>query len=172
MEFSRYHCKLFFILLPWILFSIALIALGAMNIHRCPIQPLIPKYLIVAGITDLVIIFLQFLKRNYEKPVVILQSTAALFAFCWLIAGSVWVFEVDLDTEGLCHATFYYLTTKIVIIQISLSFVAMFIALFSICKRTWWKKSYERIDGYSPRSCAAITEAIYNVMAIKCDTES
>ncbi|XP_048885846.1 zgc:103586 isoform X2 [Brienomyrus brachyistius] len=88
-------------ILPGLL-PLSTIALGSMHINDCPKQPYIPIYLLVFGLVGLLLQVQYFLCKcctQCNNPVVESLSTACrvllcLFAVCWLITGSVWIYSI------------------------------------------------------------------------------
>ncbi|KAF8371344.1 hypothetical protein PRIPAC_77773 [Pristionchus pacificus] len=86
------------------LFSVALIVVGIVNFDKCPAQPNIPIYLIVAGATALGSSMLSCCcgssctsvvgtgADRREEPMCgrLINSLASLFGVAWLIGGMVW----------------------------------------------------------------------------------
>ncbi|TNM92928.1 hypothetical protein fugu_018330 [Takifugu bimaculatus] len=92
------------------------IALGAKHLDQCPIQPNIPMYLIVMGVIILLALLLTYTRTMFENPLVFAVATGCMVFlhfhnFCWLIAGSVWIYSLyppNYNPENLyCHKTTY-----------------------------------------------------------------
>lgn len=65
---------------------------GGTQLHHCPVQPYIPIYLIVLGVSGILSLILTFLaSTRKDRKSCIITSTALcvvhFFNFCWLIAG-------------------------------------------------------------------------------------
>lgn len=78
--------------------------LGATHLNKCPVQPYIPIYLIVLGVTSILSLILTFLaSTRKQRSSYILSSTflsmVHLFNFCWLIAGGGKC-QTDENAEG------------------------------------------------------------------------
>ncbi|XP_060591393.1 transmembrane protein 272-like isoform X2 [Ruditapes philippinarum] len=94
--------------------NIAKIVMGAVYIDDCPIQKLIPIYLIVGGVAPVFMGGLSSLKKKNDDPVAeedlkekcnlltVIGLIGALFNFAWLICGSVWVFGNYSDVMDGC----------------------------------------------------------------------
>ncbi|XP_056877354.1 transmembrane protein 272-like isoform X2 [Takifugu flavidus] len=89
---------------------------GAKHLDQCPIQPNIPMYLIVMGVIILLALLLTYTRTMFENPLVFAVATGCMVFlhfhnFCWLIAGSVWIYSLyppNYNPENLyCHKTTY-----------------------------------------------------------------
>ncbi|KAL4219832.1 hypothetical protein ACF0H5_020244 [Mactra antiquata] len=76
--------------------GIAKIVMGAVHIHDCPIEKMIPIYLIVSGVAP---IFFGGSSRNKDEDSesgslarTICGFIGLLFNIAWLICGSIWVY--------------------------------------------------------------------------------
>nr|XP_023688227.1 uncharacterized protein LOC111854478 isoform X4 [Paramormyrops kingsleyae] len=84
------------------LLPLSMIALGSLHINDCPKQPYIPIYLLVFGVVGILLQVQYFLGKfctQCQNPVAEWLSTGCrlllcLFAVCWLITGSVWVYSI------------------------------------------------------------------------------
>ena len=104
-----------------------MVAVGAICFEDCPREPLVPVWLIVAGclylvttLTDLIICF----KKDYDRPLAvrIWDHSIVVAMLAWLVAGSVWVYEMD-EEGGYCNPLVYYLSH--VLITISYVFIVI-----------------------------------------------
>ncbi|XP_072573482.1 transmembrane protein 272-like [Paramormyrops kingsleyae] len=84
-------------------FPVAQIAVGAVHLNDCPQQRYIPIFLLVSGISGLVMgmVCLPCARRNEDRgwsPVSGLCGTASTllttFTFCWFITGNVWIYSI------------------------------------------------------------------------------
>lgn len=78
---------------------IAAIVLGAMHLDSCPVQPNIPIYLVVLGLSGLLSqslsqVYFCSLNRNSRALTLVLICAAILhlFIFCWVVVGTYWVY--------------------------------------------------------------------------------
>lgn len=65
---------------------------GVKHLDQCPIQPNIPVYLIVTGVTILLALLLTYTRPTLENPLVFALATGCtaflhFHNFCWLVAG-------------------------------------------------------------------------------------
>ncbi|XP_057293819.1 uncharacterized protein LOC130622380 [Hydractinia symbiolongicarpus] len=110
---------------------IAMITLGALHYDECPMQPWIPKFMIVSGAVTLAVVLFalcafgasQSNKSGLALGFFIIIGILALFLFAWQIAGSVWVFKewknwdnVKDSKEHGCHNDTYLFAFAILII--------------------------------------------------------
>ncbi|XP_068603761.1 transmembrane protein 272-like [Brachionichthys hirsutus] len=117
----------------WML-MLAAIGLGATHLNSCPVQPNIPVYLMVLGAASLVALSVTYTLKNGDGCALIsfCSTFVYLFAFCWLIAGSVWVYPLypPSYTPGgqYCHRTTY----QFAFVVTTVMWASLFIFVFSI----------------------------------------
>ncbi|KAK0145589.1 hypothetical protein N1851_015487 [Merluccius polli] len=90
-----------------------------MHLNSCPAQPYIPIYLIVLGVSSLLLLVLTYVQGPKQQGVVSILTSACIsflhiFNTCWFVAGTVWVYAIYppsySDTEGgYCHRNVYQL---------------------------------------------------------------
>ena len=98
--------------------AIAEIVVGAVYLHDCPVQPLIPVYLVVVGVLYLL------------QPC--LFTTGSLCV--WFLFGNVWVYSIyepnyDKTLDQYCDKTVYlfaFCTT-------TLNYILLALAFFCVC---------------------------------------
>ncbi|XP_069063953.1 transmembrane protein 272-like [Pleurodeles waltl] len=122
--------------LVWIALAIAEIVIGSVYLNSCVNQPYIPIYLIVNGVTVILISILSMVSAfRPNKFVLSLLTLLSLFWFAWLITGSVWTFPLYPDFSP-CNRVVYLFTFSILIIQwiiLGLSLPMIIIKLFTMC---------------------------------------
>lgn len=120
---------------------LAMIIVGAIHLHDCPIERFIPIYLIVGGcfgvvqsvMTTSLRIKNQRQKKDEENarphPA---SGIVSCFLLAWFIAGSVWVYriygQVNMDNPSsvnYCHAGTYWFT----FVLITAGYVSMALSL-------------------------------------------
>ncbi|XP_068116359.1 transmembrane protein 272-like [Hyperolius riggenbachi] len=126
----------------WMGLSVAMIVMGAIYQHNCPIQPYIPIFLIVMGATHLLACILLFLRPVLGVCIMVLEGFIGLFSLAWFIAGSVWVFKIYKEYEGFCQRDLYLFAFSILIIQ----YVAIGLSLFCPCLVGSPRAFYERLE--------------------------
>ncbi|XP_068164222.1 transmembrane protein 272 [Antennarius striatus] len=137
---------------------IAQIALGAIHQKDCPVQPLIPIYLIVMGTFSMVLNLLACLPCAREpedgttnptsRVCTAWNSLVSAFMFCWFIAGNVWIYSIyqpdyvknDTVPDRYCDKTMYlfaFWTTTLVYIFLGLFLVVgcCVLVCFFLCGR-------------------------------------
>ncbi|UJR34451.1 hypothetical protein I4U23_021858 [Adineta vaga] len=106
----------FIVILLGIIVSIIHLKFAIEYFNQCPIQPMIPIYMIVHASVHIIIILFTIIgifnvryhfSRDLEEYksigviilVIILVSTLSLFlfSFSWLITGSVWIFDAKVN---------------------------------------------------------------------------
>ncbi|XP_077143600.1 transmembrane protein 272-like [Ranitomeya variabilis] len=106
-----------FILLVWFGLSIAMITIGVLYKNECPLNPLIPIYLIVSGASYLLTILLLPLKNCCRQLCAVLEGFLLIFIVCWLIAGSFWVFSIHLVYPFLCNTVLFQFSFGVLVFQ-------------------------------------------------------
>ncbi|XP_040184791.1 transmembrane protein 272-like [Rana temporaria] len=94
-------------LIFWCGIGIVMIIMGGLYKDDCPIQPIIPVFLIITGVAQIVasgILLLRVLKKCYTT---VLDTAIFLFTFGWFITGSFWVFSMFDQKDGKCAQNLY-----------------------------------------------------------------
>ncbi|XP_053545215.1 transmembrane protein 272 [Bombina bombina] len=130
----------------WFGISIAMIVMGAVYKDDCPNQPYIPMYLIVAGVTRVLIFGLTPMKFFYKKVTYIIQNALGLFAIGWLITGCIWVFPIFNAFTNNCGIAVYLFTFSILIIELFF-FTLMALGLIVILYKVYAEAMRNRSDG-------------------------
>jgi len=100
---------------------IAMICLGAVRFDQCPMEPWVPKFMIVAGAAGLVTLILSMCTYGCSQGdnagvvtcLSVLIGLVTLFTFAWNIAGSIWVFKKWSNWDNVkgtpqgCHTDLY-----------------------------------------------------------------
>ncbi|XP_041740952.1 transmembrane protein 272-like [Coregonus clupeaformis] len=104
-------------IIVWMLLMSA-VGLGAMHLHDCPLQPYLPIYLLVIGVTSVTSLLLSYLNNTLETGFLSLLCSFCilllqLFNIGWFITGSEWVYSIfppNYDSnsgEKYCQRTIY-----------------------------------------------------------------
>ncbi|XP_073459973.1 transmembrane protein 272-like [Aquarana catesbeiana] len=103
---------------------------GSLYIHKCPVEPKIPIYLIVSGAVCLAGFIVFLLKIVSVKLHCFLRMILSLFSFCWFTAGSIWVFSIYQDNNRNCDDIIYKFTFGVLILKyIVLTFISAIVCL-------------------------------------------
>ncbi|XP_068730511.1 transmembrane protein 272-like [Montipora capricornis] len=131
---------------------IAEIVLGVKYKDECPVDKMIPIYLIVYGAANLfasccVCSIRVKSGNNEERSVNPVQAVFQLFLTAWFVCGSVWVYSKyepnynDPGSADYCHKTLYlfafWVTTSVYIIYGILFLVAFAMVIFTLCRADW-----------------------------------
>jgi len=120
---------LFFIL------NLIMLIVGIIKRNECPIQKLIPIYLIVAGATGIVSKLLPFINRRINITLITyIIYTLYIFEFVCMLIGSYWVYSIYKPNfnEGIrpyCSKTAYYLAFWL----LTVNWVLLAITVVLIC---------------------------------------
>lgn len=140
------------------LFTMMTLVVGSANIHACPLEPMIPTYLVVSSVFNLLSIVLSavactFHLRGKDKDLmgfffVIFASIAIIiiqiFRFIWLILGTMWVFknfnQVDYnpfdEQSKYCQAGLYQYAMLAIILQYITPLISCCCKNFPLRKQT------------------------------------
>ncbi|XP_044126012.1 transmembrane protein 272-like [Bufo gargarizans] len=143
MESSCSLCLQVITFIAWFGLGIAMIVMGAIYKDECPIQPSIPIFLLVAGVTHLVFIILLFLRRVLETCSIVLEALIGMFSFAWFITGSVWVFSLyskNIDSSQ-CDQNLYFFAFGFLIFQYVVIGLSLIVPCFGCSVRSFF---YER----------------------------
>uniref|UniRef100_A0AAV2K4G5 MARVEL domain-containing protein n=1 Tax=Knipowitschia caucasica TaxID=637954 RepID=A0AAV2K4G5_KNICA len=101
----------------WWMILLAAIGFGALHLGSCPVEPLIPVYMMVLGSVTLMSLTLVYTNSIWGDGAVFKAAASCvsllyLFDLCWFIAGSVWVYSVyppdnSPDSTNYCSRPFY-----------------------------------------------------------------
>ncbi|CAF2005570.1 unnamed protein product [Rotaria magnacalcarata] len=127
-----------------LIFTLITLVMGSTNMSECPIEPLIPIYLVVISTINLVMIILttiaiilhmrkideDILAFFYVNSSAIVILILQLFSFIWLIFGSVWTFDIYNDVQysqinqnNYCKSSLYKYTIVSIVLQYIIPFV-------------------------------------------------
>ncbi|XP_069502503.1 transmembrane protein 272-like [Ambystoma mexicanum] len=129
--------------------AIASITIGSVYFSQCKAQHLIPYYLIISGISSLVIILLTSLPcgdgrdpPQTSPAILALQGIFTLFHLAFFIAGNVWIYSIyapeytDTASPEYCHKGLYlyaFWITTLVYILLGITLLAGCCILVCFC---------------------------------------
>ncbi|XP_078525680.1 transmembrane protein 272-like isoform X2 [Lissotriton helveticus] len=97
--------------------SIADISVGSVYFHDCPAQYLITYYLIISGVTSLLLLILSFFLHGngawFYYLYTVFKVIFGLFQLAFFIAGNVWIYSIyapnytDPTAANYCHKVLY-----------------------------------------------------------------
>lgn len=112
--------KSFIVMINMIAWMILISAtgLGAIHYHECPVQPKLPLYVTVIGVTGLLSLLLMYLRNSLDDCLLARLCSAVslmlyMFIVCWFFTGTYWIYSIyppnyDLTSTGdHCHRTLY-----------------------------------------------------------------
>ncbi|CAJ0934046.1 unnamed protein product, partial [Ranitomeya imitator] len=114
---------------------------GVLYKDECPLNPLIPIYLIVSGASYLLTILLLPLKNCCRQLCAVLEGFLLIFIICWLIAGSFWVFSIHLVYPFLCNTVLFQFSFGVLVFQYIYVVIVSVTLVLVICF-TGFKVSY------------------------------
>ncbi|CAF1016353.1 unnamed protein product [Adineta ricciae] len=136
---SRKRAALLIILVVSTFLPIAALIIGQVYKNDCPMQPWIPRWLIIFGAMglagfSLIFITMSITFQRCSKDTEVGNDIGSymfclliLFFLAWLIAGSVWIFPANLEVQfnetnkkTYCHKTLYKFAFGLSLVQYSL----------------------------------------------------
>ncbi|XP_047483728.1 transmembrane protein 272-like [Penaeus chinensis] len=129
--------------------TVIYISLGILYLFSCRVQPMIPIWLIVYGTVCLILIVAGISDKKNKTELAYLKTglkvILLLFAFCWFIAGNVWVFGTlaknpdfeNLRHENSCHKGLFYfaLICGVIFPYASIALAVIIMVSVWVCKR-------------------------------------
>jgi len=114
--------------------AIVQIGVGAYFIDACPLEKMIPMYLIVSGAAFVLIILMRCcIKKMDDAPQCLQIFSCILILFCvaWFIAGNVWVFKNwdAAEDEDECNSIVYGTALWFIIFK----YISIGISLLAVC---------------------------------------
>ncbi|XP_068188894.1 transmembrane protein 272-like isoform X2 [Antennarius striatus] len=145
---------------------LAAIGLGGTHLNSCPLQPNIPIYLMVLGAASLITLSVTYVRDNLDRCALssICVVFLYLFTFCWLIAGSVWIYLIfplnSTPGRPYCHRTTYQFAFAVTTMMWISVLISLFIfVLLTSCKteiaRSWLIPSRYAFYGATNEGLAA-----------------
>ncbi|XP_047461429.1 transmembrane protein 272-like [Mugil cephalus] len=130
----------------WWMVMIAAIVLGVVYLRQCPVQHLIPIYLLVMGASSIGSLCVTYIRTALQDSacfllITIFMSLLHIFNLFWFVAGTYWVYSVyppdySPHTVRYCHKTTYlfaFIVNTIMWGAIALMFVCGCCGYLLIC---------------------------------------
>ncbi|KAF5308815.1 hypothetical protein FQR65_LT06048 [Abscondita terminalis] len=143
-------------LIIYLVLNVIMLCVGAITFHDCPIKPIIPIYLIVAGSIGIVTKILPIINQKFLKRQIVEHFLGCLFfiEFVWMILGSVWIYSIyeppyePTGDELYCNKTtylfaFWLLTLNYIFLVIMISIPCLIFCCFCICACCFAKANEE-----------------------------
>ncbi|XP_031342162.1 transmembrane protein 272-like [Photinus pyralis] len=101
----------------YLILNIVMFIVGVSTTKDCPIKPIIPVYLAVAGALGIITKLLPVVNYKFFENVLIEKLVYALLIieFVWMITGSVWIYSIyeppyqETSNQLYCNKTAYLL---------------------------------------------------------------
>lgn len=147
----------------WWMVMIAAIGLGIMHFYNCPVQPTIPIYLIVLGVSSLVALTLTYIQNSTkERSIRIVTASCCsllhIFSFFWFIVGTTWVYAIYPPSyspadSSYCQRALYlfafYITTLTWFIVFLMFLFGSVFLLLACCKLAVGRERFAHMRGSS-----------------------
>lgn len=118
---------------------LVMVIFGAVFLHKCTVQPEIPIFLVVAGVSIAIEIFFKIIRNAVKKSKMceaFMESKSSrphplrilnfCFLFIWFIVGSVWVYRIHWPKEDECDWTLYKFTFWLITLTYIISGMLLF----------------------------------------------
>ena len=104
-----------------LLLPVGMITIGIIFVHKCPVQPRIPIYLIVLGFFQMLEccgrlgykIFQNGQERNSWRERYRRKDPLVYFVIVWFVIGSMWVYQTDPDCKDCTDFVIKYPTFNV-----------------------------------------------------------
>lgn len=135
---------------------------GSLTLGECTVEPMIPYFLIISGITYIIFLPMTILCTVWSKTNACLScyngvflSCVAVFSFAWFICGNVWVYHIrnvefeDKKSPLYCNELVYQFSFWVII-------ATYICAVLSCCLSAVFKKQkYDSLKWTDERSKCA-----------------
>ncbi|KAF2897919.1 hypothetical protein ILUMI_08257 [Ignelater luminosus] len=131
-------------LILFLILNIVMFFVGITTTKDCPIKPIIPVYLAVAGALGVITKIIPIANRN-RRLVIVDRILYALFIveFIWMILGSVWIYSIYQPNyvpgrEPHCNKTayllaFWLLTINYIFLLLVITLPCIILCCFCCC---------------------------------------
>ncbi|XP_004913747.1 transmembrane protein 272 isoform X1 [Xenopus tropicalis] len=122
--------------------GITFIIIGASYLDDCALERHIPIYVLVQGIHFLLLAaaIAIFFTSDHFVLLFLFLCILGTFWFCWLIMGSIWVFQHHINYHGKCQDVLFLFAFWMLIVQyigLSIAFLASVIYCCFLCIMLW-----------------------------------
>ncbi|CAJ1083382.1 transmembrane protein 272-like [Xyrichtys novacula] len=131
----------------WSVVMVAAVALGTLYLDQCPIQPYIPIYLIVFGVSSVLCLCLTYARKSTGENsccsmlISSCLSLMVIFKLGWFIAGSCWIYPIyppsySSGTSQYCQKTTYqfaFIVTTLVWVTLAFMFICSCCVILLTC---------------------------------------
>lgn len=132
------------ILLVLLILPLAYIIIGAIFIDKCPVNRMIPVYLIIAGILGLLQNGLMLMRKQVPNNEVasvsyrVCEGILMVVSFIWFLLGSIWVYSVvtrvcfkdeDEGHDCYCNSVCYWFA----FVMITLTYIFIVLVILVMC---------------------------------------
>ena len=128
-------------LIIYSILNVIMLCVGGATVHDCPIKPIIPIYLIVAGVLGVVTKILPLINMKLLNSKIIERVLYALYLieFIWMILGSVWIYSIyeppytPITDQPHCNKTAYLLAFWLLTLNYIFLLLVILIPCFAVC---------------------------------------
>lgn len=133
-------------LIIYLILNTIMFFVGVTTTKDCPIKPIIPIYLAVAGGLGIITKLLPIINLKWLKMAIIDRIAYALFIveFIWMILGSVWIYSIyeppytPMTDQPHCNKTayllsFWLLTLNYIFLLLIITIPCFIFCCFCIC---------------------------------------
>jgi len=170
----RKKAGLSFSFLVFAALNITMVYNGANNLKKCPGEPMVPVYLLVAGSTSLALLVVRLIVSHVLMPQLVnhhadisakpgspedfplvrflvhglkvFDTLASIFSTCWLIAGSAYVYGAEIVYESESEVFCNKSTYIFAYVVITIGYVSLVLSLIAAICTCLCSKSSEEDD--------------------------
>lgn len=128
-------------LIVYLILNIIMFCVGVATTKDCPIKPIIPIYLAVAGALGIVTKILPIVNMKFFNNALVERFIYALFVieFIWMILGSVWIYSIyeppyaPFTDQPHCNKTAYLLAFWLLTLNYIFLLLLILIPCCAVC---------------------------------------
>ncbi|RZB40034.1 uncharacterized protein BDFB_004997 [Asbolus verrucosus] len=148
------------------IFNFAMLVVGSLNVHKCPVNKNIPLFLIAIGAIGLVSKFVSYIRDRLSKHVRVSYIESALYSVetIFFFLGTYWVYKEfkpsynPLDRTKYCNKTAYLFAFIYLTVHYTILIAMIFGCCCFVCCAMWMAKA-ENSRSYDVESQPTNTEA-------------